>query len=132
MDTTWRIIRLYVASILTVVIGNLEIQIAFSFGPVKDTRLYDTFYTTLRELFDFDLSAYIIEFDQGSALRAICTKCQNAHLMCLRHLLVALGRGLFADEIGNLVRCRCDTDFERVKVLYEQLFASVEKSNLGH
>jgi hypothetical protein len=42
-----------------------------------------------------------------------------------------MSRGPFAHEIGNLVRCRCDTDFEIVKALYEPLFASVEESNLG-
>jgi hypothetical protein len=42
---------------------------------------------------------------------------------------VALGRGPFAFEIGNLVRCRSQTDFDRLKELYENLFSSVEKSN---
>jgi hypothetical protein len=65
MDTIWRIIRVYVASILTVVIGTVRIPIALSFGPVEDTGFSDTFYTTRRERFDFDLSAYIIESDQG-------------------------------------------------------------------
>jgi hypothetical protein len=115
MDMTWRIIHLSVASILTVVIGNVGILIALSFSPVEDTGLKETVDTTRRELFDFDLSAEIIESDQASALRAICTKYRNAHLICWRHVLVALGRGPFPYEIGHLVRCRCDTDFERVK-----------------
>jgi hypothetical protein len=54
IDPTWRIIRLYVASILTVVLGNVGIPIALSFGPVEDAGLCNTFYPTLRELFDFD------------------------------------------------------------------------------
>jgi hypothetical protein len=112
-----------------VVIGNVGIPIALSFGPVEDTELYEMFYTILRELFGFDLSTYIIESDQGSALRAICRKYQNSHLACLRHLLVALGRGPFAFEIGNLVRCRSQTDFNRTKELYENLFSSVAETN---
>jgi hypothetical protein len=43
MDTTWRMVRLYVASILTVVIANTGIPIALSFGPTEDTALYETF-----------------------------------------------------------------------------------------
>jgi hypothetical protein len=54
MDTTWRVLRLHATSILTVVIGNAGIPIAVSFGPVEDTALYDTVYTTLMELFGFD------------------------------------------------------------------------------
>jgi hypothetical protein len=100
---------------LTVVIGNVGIQIALNFGPGEDPGLCDTFYITLRELFDFDFSADTIESDQGSALRAICPKYRNTHLTCLRHLLVTLGRGPFPYETGNLVQCRCNTDFERVK-----------------
>jgi hypothetical protein len=131
MDTTWRVLRLYVTSILTVVIGNVGIPIAVSFGPVEDTALYETFYTTLMELFRFDLSTFTVESDQGSALRAICKKYQNPHLACLRHLLVSLGRGTFAFEIGNLVRCRSQVDFDRLKERYETLFSSVEKSQRG-
>jgi hypothetical protein len=36
MGITWRIIRLYVASILKVVIGNVGIPVALSFGPTED------------------------------------------------------------------------------------------------
>jgi hypothetical protein len=117
MDTTWRVLRLYVTSVLTVVIGNVGIPIAVSFGPVEDTALYDTFYTTLMELLGFDLSTFTVESDQGSALRAICKKYQNPHLACLLHLLVSLGRGPFAFEIGNLVRCWSHVDFDRLKEL---------------
>jgi hypothetical protein len=124
MNTTWRIIRLYVASILTVVIGNVEIRVALSFGPTEDTALYNTFYLTFRSLLSLALSPYILESDQGSALRAICSKYHNRHLTCLRHLLVSLGRKSLAWEIGNLVRCQ--TDFERLKRLYEQIFAGVK------
>jgi hypothetical protein len=48
MDTTWRVISLYVASILTVVIVNVGIAIALSFGLTEDSSLYDAFYTILK------------------------------------------------------------------------------------
>jgi hypothetical protein len=126
MDTTWKILRCYVASILTVVIGNVDVSIALSFGPVEDVALYDALYATFRSLFNIDLSTCLIEFDQGPALQAICKKYQNPGLAFLRHLLVALGPGPFASEIGNFVRSRCDDDFGRLKNLYENLFSTVE------
>jgi hypothetical protein len=91
MDTTWKIIRLYVASILTVVVGNVGVPIALSFGPAENNDLYDTFYATFRSLFNLDLSIYVVESDQGPALRSICTQYHNRHLAYLRHLLVFLG-----------------------------------------
>jgi uncharacterized membrane protein YqgA involved in biofilm formation len=57
MDTTRRVIRLYVASVLTVVIANVGIPIALSFGLTEDNSLYDSFYTTLKSLFDINLSS---------------------------------------------------------------------------
>jgi hypothetical protein len=129
MDTTWRVIRLYVTSILTIVIANTGIPIAVSFGPAEDTAIYETFYSTFRSLFQLDLSQYTIESDQGSALRAICTKYGNRHLACLRHLLVNIGYRPFSFEIGNLVRCRSKIDFKNLKTLYEKKFTSMEVSN---
>jgi hypothetical protein len=105
MDPTWRAIRLYLVSILTVIIPNVGIPIAVSFDLTEDSFLYNAFYTTLKSLFDVDLLTFIIESDRGSALCAICTKDCNRHLACLGHLLVSLRRGSFAFEIGNLVRC---------------------------
>jgi hypothetical protein len=98
------------------------------FWSVEDVALDDAFYATFRSLFNIDLSTEIIESDQGPALRAICKKYQNRHLACFRYLLVALGRVpfAFASEIGNLVRCRCDDDFGRLKNRYEKLFSRVE------
>jgi hypothetical protein len=96
MDTTWRIIQLHVALILTIGIGNVGIPVALSSGPIKDTALSNTFYLRFRSLFNLDLSTYILESDQGSAFHAICSKYHNRHLACLRHLLVSLGRKPFA------------------------------------
>jgi hypothetical protein len=78
-----------------VVIVNVGIPIALSFGLTEDSSLYDTFCTTLKSLLDIDLLTFIIESDQGSVLRAICAKYRNCHLACLRHLLVSLCGGSF-------------------------------------
>jgi hypothetical protein len=130
MDTRWRVIRLYVGSILTVVIAAVGIPIALSFGLAEDTSLYDAFYTTLKSLFDIHLSTFIIESDQGSALRAVCAKYRNRHLACLRHLFVSLRRGPYVFETGNLVQCRGDDDFTTLKIMCEKRLSSLEKQEL--
>jgi hypothetical protein len=128
MDTTWRVIGLYVASILTVAAGNVGIPIALNFGPVENVELYDGFSLIFRSLFNLDLSTYVVESDQGSALGSICAKYGNQHTMCLRHLPVSLGRGPFAHEIGNLVKCRSRLDFDKLMQAYEARFLAVKES----
>jgi hypothetical protein len=103
MDKTWRVVRPYVASIPIVVIANVGILIALSLSLTEDRSLYSPFYTTLKNLFDIDLPTFLIESDQGSALRALCVKYRSHHLACLRHLLVSLLCGPFAFEMGHLV-----------------------------
>jgi hypothetical protein len=61
MDITWPVIRLYVASILTVAARNVGIPIALSFGPAENAELYDGFYSIFRSLFNLDLSTYVVE-----------------------------------------------------------------------
>jgi hypothetical protein len=105
MDTTWRVIKLYVALALTVAAANVGIPIALNFGPTENAELYDGFYLIFRSLFNLDLPRYVVESDQGPALRSICAKYGNQRVMCLRHLLVSLGRGPFAYEISNFMKC---------------------------
>jgi hypothetical protein len=131
MDTTWQIIRLPEASILTGVTGNVGIPMALSFGPAENTELYKAFYLTFRNLFDLDLSTYIVEPDQGSALRSLYARYHNLHLVCLRHLLVRLGRKPFSWEISNLVRHRCRVDFDRLTERYEALFVTMKAPEDG-
>jgi hypothetical protein len=130
MDTTWRVVHLYVASILTMVIANVGIPIALSFGLTKDSVLYRAFYITLKSLFDIDLSTFIIESDQRSALRTICVKYRNCHLACLRHPLVSFLCGPFAFKIGHFVRCRGDGDFMTLTTIDEKRFPSLEECEL--
>jgi hypothetical protein len=113
-----------------VVIANVGIPIALSFGLTEDSSLCDASYITLKSLFDIDLSTFIIESHQGSVLHAICVKYYNRHLACLRHLLVSLCHGPFAFKIGNFIRCRGDGDFATLKTMYEKLFSSLEKQKL--
>jgi hypothetical protein len=63
-----------------VVIANVGIPVALSFDLTEDSSLYDAFYTMPKNLFEVDLLTFIIESDQGRALRAICAKYSNRHL----------------------------------------------------
>jgi hypothetical protein len=90
METTWRIIRVDVPSILTVVAGNVGIPIALNFGPMENCELYDRFSSLFESSLELDLSTNVIELDQGAGLRSITVKYGNQHLACLRHLFVAV------------------------------------------
>jgi hypothetical protein len=114
MGTTWPVIRLCVTSILTAAVGNVGILIALNVALTENAEFYDGLYSVFHTLFNLYLSTYVAESDQGAALQSICTKYGNQHIMCRRHLLVSLGHGLFAHEIGNLVRCRSRLDLNRI------------------
>jgi hypothetical protein len=61
MDTAWRVIRLYVTSILTAAVGNDGIPIALNFSLAENAELYDVFYLVFHSLFNLDLSIYVVE-----------------------------------------------------------------------
>jgi hypothetical protein len=63
IGTTWKVLRFYVASILTAVIGNVGVPVALSFSLAEDTDLYGAFYIIFRALFNLNLSTDIIESD---------------------------------------------------------------------
>jgi hypothetical protein len=113
-----------------VVIANVGIPIALSFGLTEDSSLYDVFDIALKSLFDIRLPIFIIESDQGSALYAICAKYHNCHLACLQHPLRTLGRGPFAFKIGNLVQRRGHGDITTLKTMEKKQFSSLEKHEL--
>jgi hypothetical protein len=111
LDTTFKVIRLYYTAILVAVYHNVGIPIAFTFGGGETEDLYNTFSVTFQELFGIDLKKYILESDQGSALKKI-GKNYRRHLFCLRHVLKNLEKtcGRWATLGGNLIRCRAPTN----------------------
>jgi hypothetical protein len=68
MDTTWAIMNEYDTAILVAILHNTAIPLAFSFGPIEDAEIYETFHATFSELFQVDLSPFMLESDQGSGL----------------------------------------------------------------
>jgi hypothetical protein len=125
MDTTFKVIRRYHTAILMGVSHNVGIPLAVSFGPNESIELYDTFYTAFDSL-NIDLRIYILESDQGSALKAVGTR-HTRHLFCLRHVLKSLENkcGRFASLVGNLIRARSRKELDVLIELYTPDWAEV-------
>jgi hypothetical protein len=123
MDASWKIIRNSVASILMVYICNVGIPVALALGPKEDKALYEIFYETLHRLYGIQLDRCRVVSDQGTALRSVCAAHHNPQFLCLRHFLRSLGRKLWSEEVGNLIRCRTQGDFDRLCAEYEPRFA---------
>jgi hypothetical protein len=88
-------------------------------------ELYQQQYTAFAELFAIDLRQYVVESDQGSALRALCSRNGQIQLICFRHFLVSLKLKEFSVPVGNLVKCRTESEFETLNALDEREFRSV-------
>jgi hypothetical protein len=125
LDTTWRVMRDYVTVILMAVLYNVGIPIALAFGPGETTELYEQIYEAFQNRFGIDLGTFPLESDQGSALATLCRKHQQIHLLCLRHFLVSLKQRRFSLQVGNLVKCRSEMEFQTLKDVYQSEFSEI-------
>jgi hypothetical protein len=125
MDTTFTVLRLFYTAILVAVSHNVGIPVALSFGTHETVELYDSFYTAFSSL-GIDLRQYILESDQGAALKAVGQR-HPRHLFCLHHTLKSLDKkcGRFAPLIGNLLRVRSHEELGLLMRLYTPDFANV-------
>ena len=130
MDTTWRVINKYVTSILMVTSYNVGIPIAFAFGESEDKKLYSLFIKEFNERLNIDLKQYVVESDQGTALKAVCDTFQKIHLACLRHFLVSLGSHPFSYQIGKLISCRNDFELDTLIAHYNSCFKKIEDEKM--
>ena len=129
MDTTWKIINKFVTSILMISIRNVGFPIAYAFGPAEDKVLYEKFIKQFKDLFDIDLKGYIVQSDQGSALKSVCDAFKN-HIACLRHFLVSLKAKPFSFQIGQIIKCKCIKDLNAILMQYSEDFAKIEDPSL--
>jgi hypothetical protein len=95
----------------------------------EDSELHESFYNVFQQLFGIELGQYNVVSDQGSALLAVCVVMHNRHFLCLRHSLLALRR--FSDEVGQLVRCRVQSEYERLGWLYGPVLRPPDASLLS-
>lgn len=120
MDTTWKVISKYVTSILMAESHNVGIPVAFVFGKAEDKELYSIFIDKFNEILNVNLKNYYVESDQGSALKSVCDSFNKTHFACLRHYKVSLKSRIFSHELGILVSCRSQHEFEFLKKAYEE------------
>jgi hypothetical protein len=125
MDTTWSIMRQYVTAILIGISHNTAIPLAFSFGPVEDAEIYDTFLTAFRELFEINLAHFILESDQGSGLAKLARAHGMTQRFCLRHFLATLQDHIFSVFVHFLVKARTDSEFS---LLCREYPADIQKA----
>jgi hypothetical protein len=127
LDTTWTVMREYVTALLMAVFYNVGIPIAFAWGPAETRELYEMFYGGFQKLFQINLSDFVLESDQGSALQSIAGEYHvKRHLLCLRHFLASLKTKKHSFEVGNLVKARTREEFELLKALYDLDLANIE------
>jgi hypothetical protein len=107
------------------VYGNVGVPLGFSFDVAETTELYQQQYIAFAELFAIGLRQYVVESDQGSALRALCARNGQTQLICLRHFLVSLKLKEFSVPVGNSVKYQTESEFQTLKALYEAEFRSV-------
>ena len=128
LDTTFSTIQNYYVSIPTIIIQNTGIPIGFSFALTESEKIYNDFFERYENIFGYKLAAYVhvIESDQGTALKAAVSKQGVTHLICLRHLLVSLGRSKFSKQISNLVSCTCLKDLQKLIDSYSEAWEKIE------
>jgi hypothetical protein len=131
LDTTFKVMSRYHTAILIAVFHNVGIPLAFSFGPRESFELYDRFYTVFQEEFQIDLTQYILESDQGSALKKVGAR-HPRHLFCLRHVLKSLhdkACGPFGSLVGNLISARSQKELRLFLKIYTPDFREVYAQN---
>jgi hypothetical protein len=104
---------------------NVGIPLGVSFGPKESLDIYDCFYTFFDQ-HNIDLRAYILESDQGAALKSIGRR-HPRHLFCLHHVLKSFGKncGRFGPLVGNLIRARSQKELDVFMEVYTPDFLQV-------
>jgi hypothetical protein len=129
MDTTWTVMRLYVTAILVAISRNTAIPLAFSFGASETTELYRNFYQLFQKRYGISIGKWIVESDQGPALKAICKENGNPHRICLRHFLARLKHPYFSVCVAEFVRARTEGEFNMIRESYFKFLQAAIQGN---
>ena len=125
LDTTWKVMYNYVTSILVASVCNVSVPLGFSFGKSETKDEYQLLFSFFKSKLNIDLSNYIIESDQGSALKSVCSDNSCIHLACLRHLLVSLKYDEFSYDAAKLVKAKSMTDFEVICNILSERYKNI-------
>ena len=74
LDTTWKIMPMYVTSIIMASSMNVGIPLGFSFGSGEDKTLYQRHFAAFSEQLGVDISKFVTESDQESVCLQFVTK----------------------------------------------------------
>ena len=124
MDTTWKVIPNYVTCILIAESHGTGIPIGFVFGKSEDKYLYQQMYDISDEM-GIDLRLFIVESDQGSALRSVC--CNNVlHLVCLKHFITSISKQTFGWELENLIKAKTTKELNILIDCYSDIIREMD------
>lgn len=129
LDTTWKVMPMYVTSIIMASTMNIGIPIGLAFGSCEDKSLYERHFKAFSEQCGIELSKFVIESDQGSALKAVCDDNFAEHLACLRHLLVSLKYSQYSYVVGELLKCTSLLDHNNALTEFSNRFAKISDAN---
>lgn len=125
LDTTWRILPMYVTSIITVCFLNTSLPIGFTFSNGETKENYNYLLSVIESEFSIDFQSKIIESDQGKALIGLCQDRSIFHLKCIRHLLAGLKHDPYSYEIGQLVQCSSEFDLNNCADFFALKFTEI-------
>jgi hypothetical protein len=129
LDTTWKVIRKSVTTIIIAVYRIVGVPLRFAFGDPETVELYEQHFGASNHLTGIDHSHYILELDQGSALCSLCTSKGQIQLFYLRHFLLSVKQEEFNCQIGNLVKYWTEDEFESLRRTHEVEFQKVTEPN---
>jgi hypothetical protein len=130
LDTTFKLLPYYVVSILMISYKNVGIPISFAFGASETKELYNKHFNALNKLLHIDISKFVMESDQGSALAAFCREHSMVHLACLRHLLVSLKRSEFSYIAWHLLKAETPFELNNVMQKFSGQFSQRPKTDI--
>ena len=126
LDTTWKVMPMYVTSIIMAATMNIGIPLGFAFGSGEDKKLYEKHFEAFSQQTGINLARFVIESDQGSALKAICDEKSITHLACLRHFLVSLHYSAYSYVAGELVKCASSSDLQKAISSFNENFSEIQ------
>ena len=106
LDASFEVFKPYVYCIPSIIIKNESFPFGLVIGPTESMDLYDTIYTTIKELNE-SLFQKLIKLpllsDEGKALQALANKYELLHFLCYHHLIQKFGAssamGLLVSEL---------------------------------
>jgi hypothetical protein len=140
-DTTFKILKPYTLSILTLIFANESIPIALSVSPTEETssclQIYEHVIEILSEQIpatnpgDNLLTQLPLVSDMGKAIQKLVREKHLCWLFCHRHLIESVGSHSFVgDCVRRLLRCCSEDEYLQTReVIMNEIDAMFPKNN---